>query len=153
MSDFQGDLLLKNTLDGGDIELTDDDLFVSDQGFDTAIYLSLFGGNELDNGSDSTKPKTWWGNLTETDNPERKIISHTQFIITGLPATPANLNKLKEAIKADLQWMVNELIIDTLNITVTIATKSRVNIIIEGIKNKKKIFGTKFEQNWLAKLG
>jgi len=95
MSDFQGDLLLKNTLDGGDIELTDDDLFVSDQGFDTAIYLSLFGGNELDNGSDSTKPKTWWGNLTETDNPERKIISHTQFIITGLPATPANLNKLK----------------------------------------------------------
>jgi hypothetical protein len=46
---FEGDLLLEDTPDGGDIRI-ENNLFVSDRSFNTAVYLSLFGGNKDDNG-------------------------------------------------------------------------------------------------------
>lgn len=151
MSDFQGDVLLYDTVDGGEISFSDDNLIMDDTGFETAIYLSLFGGNELDDGSESTLKYEWWGNKLE-DDPKYKLTSQTQNIIHGYPATPNNLNKVKEAVKQDLAWMISEGIIDNLTITATIPNKNRLNLTVEGIKDKEKIINTTYELNWLSKL-
>ena len=152
MSDFQGDVLHYSTDDGGEILLDDNNVIINDTGFDTAIYYSLFGGNDLDNGNEATKKFEYWGNKLEANNPERKLISRTQNILTGFPATIANLNKVNQAIKDDLKWMIDELIIDELNITLSMPSRNKINIEINGIKDKAKIFGVKYEKNWLSKL-
>src|SRR5512138_608105 len=132
--DFEGDLLLSNTPDGGDIFLDSNDCFIGDTGFETAIYLSLFGGNYDDNGTESTKNKSWWGNILEENNPERKLISRFQNLSRSIPLTPGNLLKLKDAIKEDLQWFIDDGVIDKLEINMIIPSKNRLNTEIKGMK-------------------
>ena len=48
LQDFEGDLLLADSADGGNV-LISDGLFQGDRSFNTAVYLSLFGGNRDDN--------------------------------------------------------------------------------------------------------
>jgi phage gp46-like protein len=152
MIDFQGDLLLYSTDDGGEIDLDENNIFSNDTGFETAIYLSLFCGNEQDNGSESTKNLEYWGNKLETNEPNNKLTSRLQNIIKGYPATPGNINKVKSAVNNDLAWMISDGIIDSLEITATIPTRNRLNLEINGLKNKSKIFGTAYEMSWLSKL-
>jgi len=152
MSDFQGDLLLFSTNDGGEIEFTENNCFQNDTGFETAIYLSLFGGNYNDNGTEATKNESWWGNNLENNNPERKLVSRFQNISRGLPLTPGNLLILKDAIKEDLQWFIDEKIIDILEINLSIPSKNRLLSEINGIKDKSKLFGVKYFKNFLSKI-
>jgi hypothetical protein len=151
-SEFQGDVLLFDTVDGGNIDLTDDNLVVNDTGFDTAIYLCLEGGNKKDNGTEATKKFQYWGNLLETD-PQYHLKSETQYIIEGLPPTPNNLNRVKEAAKQDLQVFLDQGTIDNLEIIATLPDRNRLNLVINGYKDKKLVFDTKYEKNWLSKLG
>lgn len=150
---FQGDVLLSATEDGGEIEFDDHDLIVADDGFNTSAYLTLFGGNYNDNGTTSTKKYEYWGNKLDKDNPERWLVSRTQNIINGLPATSENVLKLKEAIELDMNWYLTEKIIDTLDITITLPQLNRVKIELLGLKDKKTIFNLKYNKLWLAKLG
>jgi phage gp46-like protein len=152
MSDFQGDVLLLNTQDGGDILFDENNFIMNDTGFSTAIYLTLFSGNDEDDGTESTKNKQYWGNLLEKDTPERKLTSRTQNFMKGSSLTPGNLIKLKELIKQDLSWFLSEKIVDKFNITASIPSKNRVNIVIEGMKDKNKIIDFKYESNWLSKV-
>ena len=135
MNKLDGDILLYSTIDGGEINITND-FFEMTGGFDTAIYLTLFGGNENHDGTESTKKFQYWGNLLDQNNPDNQLVSRTQNIIRGLPATPANLLKLEEAVKLDMKWFLNNKIIDTLNVTTSIPSKNRVDI----YKKNKVIF-------------
>jgi phage gp46-like protein len=151
-SEFQGDVLLYDTPDGGNIDLTDDNLVVNDTGFNTAIYLCLEGGNKLDNGTEATKKHQYWGNLLE-DDPQYMLTSRMQYIIEGYPATPNNLNRVKEAAKQDLKIFLDLKIVDNLEITATMPNRNRLNLEIEGYKDKKLLFNSKYEKNWLSKIG
>ena len=57
-----GDVILRQTQNDGDICVTGG-LVAMDGGLSTAAYLSLFGGNFSDDGSQDN-PSTWWGNQT-----------------------------------------------------------------------------------------
>ncbi|MCL2410076.1 MAG: hypothetical protein FWC97_00390 [Treponema sp.] len=112
---FEGDLLLRDTLDGGDITITDG-FIVSDRTFDTAIYLSLFGGNKEDSGRVQNK-KTWWGNTLRGVNENQKLVSRFQAFIFGTPMSTKNILEAEEVAKLDLAWLVdeklaNEIIVD-----------------------------------------
>jgi phage gp46-like protein len=98
------DVYLFSTPDGGEIDANNGRLTMSD-GLDTAVYLSLFGGNEDDSGSDGDARKQWWGNLSETD-PPRQYRSETQHLLKSLPLIPASLRRIEDAAKRDLAWMV-----------------------------------------------
>jgi len=152
MSDFQGDVLLFSSGDGGEIELDENNFIVNDESFETSIYLTLFGGNKKDDGTPSKRKYAYWGNLLEKNNPERRLISRTQNILEGLPATSENLLKVKEAIKLDMKWYFEEAIIDNLEIITTIPEKNKIYIELRGMKNKNTIFDLKYKKNWLAKL-
>lgn len=57
--EFGGDVLLFDTEDGGEISVING-LVIADGGFNTAVYLSLFGGNK-DDGGEVASGDTWWG--------------------------------------------------------------------------------------------
>jgi phage gp46-like protein len=98
------DVLLFETPDGGDIEVVNG-AFTMDDGLSTAAFLSLFGGNEQDSGSDGDKPKEWWANKEEPDETKR-YRSELQYLLNTLPLVPANLKRFQDAATRDLAWMV-----------------------------------------------
>lgn len=144
---FEGDLLLKSTNDGGDIEIQDD-FFVMEGGLKSATYISLFGGNIKDNGTESTKNKSWWGNQLSPNEPNKKIISRTMAIIKGLPATPANLRKVEQSASDDLSWFKDEGICDNIEIEGSIPSRNRLELNVRMLKDGNEIDNFKFIENW-----
>lgn len=139
----QGDVLLYEKSDGGEINVTDGTVEMSG-GLETAAYVSLFGGNEADDGS-ADSPYQWWGNLAET-LPERQYRSETQHVINSCPPMPANLVKVEDAAKRDLAWFL----------TVGAATELEVSASMPGVNRvalrvnlgADRVF--EYTENWRA---
>ena len=105
MQNQQGDVKLFQTDNEGDITVRDGVVEMGG-GLETAAYLSLFGGNEDDDGL-ADNPKTWWGNLDEID-PAKQYRSETQNLLRGIPATSGNLRRIEDAASRDLAWFISE---------------------------------------------
>ena len=101
------DVLLYETNDGGEVVVEVGELAL-DYGLETAVYLSLFGGNEDDGGDRASESKQWWGNLAEPDS-RRHLRSETQHLLRTLPPTEANLLRVQDAMGRDLAWMQESL--------------------------------------------
>jgi phage gp46-like protein len=144
---YEGDILIHSTEDGGEINFNSGILEMT-KGFESMIYLLLFGGNIGDDGTKATENKEWWGNKTEPNNPERKIHSRLQNLIHGIPATPANLKKLEQAIIQDLSLLTTEKIADKIETDLSIPRKNWLDIKIIVWKDEKKLYETSFEINW-----
>lgn len=119
------DVLLQQSNDGGEITLQGGLLLLS-EGLETAVYLSLFGGNEDDPG-DVDSPLQWWGNLLEVE-PERSYRSETQYLLKSLPAIPANLRRIEQAAARDLQWMLDTENAQSVTVEATIPALNRVQL-------------------------
>ena len=100
-------LLYQADGDGGEIDVVNGEPALDD-GIETAVYLSLFGGNEDDPGLDGDTSRQWWGNAAEPV-ASRRYRSETQYVLHALAAVPANLRRVEDAAVRDLQWMVTEL--------------------------------------------
>jgi phage gp46-like protein len=141
-----GDVLLFQTNDDGDITVTGGITQLTG-GFDTAFYLSLFGGNFEDDGAQDN-PFTWWGNLLENE-PEGKYVSRTQNLLRGLPASSGNLRRIEEAALADLQWFLDAGIATDLTVEASIPEYGRVkisgSITVDGVTIPFTFF-----ENWKA---
>ncbi len=122
------DIKLTASPDGGDFEFVNGQLTLDD-GPETAIYLSLFGGNFDDSGDEVDDTKQWWGNLT-TDVDEEKYRSRTQHTLRGLPATTGNLVAVRNAATADLEWM-RRTVFDDISVTASIPQRGWVRISIQ----------------------
>jgi phage gp46-like protein len=103
---FEGDLLLVDTNDGGDT-VVKDGLFSGCRSFDTAVYLSLFGGNKNDPGK-VKNPREWWGNKLSGTAEAEKMTSRFQACIAGLPMTTKNIALCENAALLDLEWLRKE---------------------------------------------
>jgi hypothetical protein len=95
-----GDVLMVHADDRGDITERDG-FIVMTASFETMIYLSLFGGNEDDDGSEATEKLQWWGN--EGEAVENQYRSKFGALLTGLPVTSGSIKTLEEAAKEDLE--------------------------------------------------
>jgi phage gp46-like protein len=121
MIGFEGDVFLFQTNDNGDINI-ENGIIEMTGGLETTMYLSLFGGNFDENSE-------WWGNLTE-NNDVNKLISRTQSFIENMPLTTQNIERLKEVILIDLDWLKSENIANEINVNVFIVDINRIDIII-----------------------
>jgi len=119
--------------------------------FDTAVKLSLWGGNELDDGSaDSTEG--WWGNLLENET-QFKMISKTQHLLRSLPLTSASLRQIEEAVAADLDWFLTSGIASSIdNIRATLPAPNHVRITgdVKAV-GSESVFS--FTENWQSGVG
>lgn len=124
----EGDVLLYQTVDDGDINV-ENGLVEMSGGLQTAAYLSLFGGNEDDDGLEDN-PNTWWGNTTETES-SRKYISETQNLVESLPITSGNLLRVEDAAKRDLQWFLDEGVATSVSVSASILGLNMIKLTID----------------------
>lgn len=131
------DLALTISPDGADLVIEGD--LKADAGMLEAVYLSLFGGSDGE--------REWWGNLL-TSNEDEKLISRTQKLVNGLPATSSNLSKIHDAVAADLQWITGENgFADELTIETIIPEKNMVEIQISCAVSDR-LYEWKFRKGW-----
>jgi len=137
------DVLLFQTNDDGDITIEDGLVELTDD-FRTAAYLSLFGGNEDDDGRDDN-PLTWWANLNEID-PASKYVSETEFLLQSLPVTTSNLLRLEDAAIRDLSVFVDIGTVKELTVEVSLIDINKLKYVI----NLNGDETVTFIQNWKA---
>lgn len=142
----QGDVLLFQTVNDGDISVVNGVVEMT-AGFETAAYVSLFGGNIEDDGT-AANALTWWGNLDETE-PAKKYVSETQHLLDLLPPTSSNLLKLEAAASRDLQWFTDENIASSVTVVVTIPALNAVNFDIKILAEGQET-SFNFTENWKA---
>lgn len=121
------DVKLYQTTDDGDISVSGGIVELSG-GLETAAYLSLFGGNEDDDGRPDN-PRTWWGNLDEID-PARRYRSETQHLLKSIPATSGNLRRIEDAAKKDLAWLLSSKAAVSLSVAASIPGKNKIKIVV-----------------------
>lgn len=138
----QGDVILFQTEDGGNVEV-ENGLMTMSGGLQTSAYLSLFGGNryEINTNEETETFKEWWGNIGELE--VNQYISETQNIIDGLPATSSNLLKLEQSVLRDLNWMIEEKIASEINVNISIPL---LNVVKFQIDIDQEQF--EFIENW-----
>jgi phage gp46-like protein len=140
------DVLLFQTNDNGEVEI-ESGLVTLTPGLDTAAYLSLFGGNWKDDGSQNNR-QTWWGNLGEQD-PSRRYRSETQYLLGTIPATSRNLRRVEDAAARDLQWLLDESIASSLTVSASLIGLNRVKIEIT-IRAEGDEAQFDYTENWRA---
>ncbi len=147
---FEGDVLLFNTQDGGEIN------FVNGQpemtgAFETMLFLCLFGGNFEDDGLENNK-KTWWANYNE-NNPDRRYISRFQNLaMGGLPLTSGNLRRLEDAVLSDLAIFKNEKIADEVTAIASIPARNKLNLAVNITGTEGETTSVDFLLNWQSFL-
>jgi phage gp46-like protein len=140
------DVLLFQTNDNGEMEI-EGGLVTLTPGLDTSAYLSLFGGNWKDDGSQNNR-QTWWGNLDETELAKR-YRSETQYLLGTIPATSRNLRRIEDAATRDLQWLLDESIASSLTVSASLIGLNRVKIgVIIRAEGDESQFN--YTENWRA---
>jgi len=142
----EGDVKLFDTPNNGDI-CVESGVALLDSGLETALYLSLFGGNEDDSGAKESK-LTWWGNYSETVEAN-KYVSETQHVLKSLPGTTANMGRLKDAVLRDIQWFVDEGIASETGCEIVLPAINSVHIAV-AIDYLGTKLNFKFIENWKA---
>lgn len=142
----QGDVRLFQTNDGGDMSVTGG-IVAMDGGLETAVYLSLFGGNENDSGGDGAV-STWWGNLSEIDTV-RQYRSETQNLLRSIPATSFNLRRIEDAAARDLAWLISEGAASSVSVFASVQGLNtiRITVTIEALGETSEFV---FAENWKA---
>jgi phage gp46-like protein len=142
----QGDVSLYQTNDGGEISALDGIVAMSG-GLETAAYLSLFGGNEDDDGR-ADNALNWWANIDETD-PSREYHSEVQHLLRSLPATTGNLRRLEDAARRDLSWFEADNVASSVNVVASIPGVNQIKLSID-IEALGEEASFEFVENWKA---
>jgi phage gp46-like protein len=141
------DVHLFHTPDGGDIKYTNGQAVMAD-GLETAAYLSLFGGNEDDNGTEATEHLQWWGNLDEPI-ADRRQRSATQSLLRALPATSGNLGRARDAAERDLAWF-KQGFADSVTVVASIPARNTLKLEVTIVIGSNKVTFPFFER-WQQK--
>lgn len=139
----QGDVLLYQTVDDGNISIEGGVVALSG-GLQTAAYLSLFGGNEQDDGRKESSAQ-WWGNLGEPVEKQQR--SETQFLIASIPAAPVNLRRVEDAARRDLSWLVSSKAASRVTAEASMPRVNTVSVLVT-IEADGGVTELEFVENW-----
>ncbi len=146
MAEQQGDVSLFQTDDEGDITV-EGGIVTMSGGLETSAYLSLFGGNEDDDGREDN-PANWWGNIDEVD-PTKEYHSETQNLLQALPATTGNLRRTEDAANRDLSWFITSKVASSVTVSASIPGINRIKLTID-IEAQGEESSFEFVENWKA---
>lgn len=136
------DVLLYQTDDDGEVNISGGVVELS-SGLETAVYVSLFGGNEDDaGGGDETL--SWWGN----DGELQQYRSRTQHMLRSIPPIPANLRRIEDAGNSDLAWMLKEGAASSVDVAASMPGLNRVSIVVT-IDGDQQLT---YSENWRASV-
>jgi len=143
---MQGDVLLFNTPDGGEINIKNGIVELTG-GFETAVYLALFGGDNRDDTTIDNK-FNWWGNVVEPD-PVFHYRSITQYNLLNLLPISSNLVTLENGVVSDLQRFIDIKAFDSVNVDVSFVGLRKIKIVIDIAANGENI-KLEYLENWKA---
>lgn len=146
MAAQQGDVSLFQTDDEGDITV-EGGIVTMSGGLETSAYLSLFGGNEDDDGR-ADNPANWWANIDEVDTA-REYHSETQNLLQALAATTGNLRRIEDAANRDLAWFITSKVASSINVDASIPGINRIKLTID-IEAQGEESSFEFVENWKA---
>lgn len=139
------DLLLDETLDGGDIVLKGNDMQVI-YGFQNMPYIGMFGGNPgfvTPTNRLKNQAFDFWGNaLLMPNKPLVQFNSTTEHVLNNTALTSNGRILIEQAVRNDLQFMTSFAIV---SVAVAISGVDKVNIGVrvqepDNIENKDYIF-------------
>ena len=142
----EGDVKLFQTDDDGEITV-ENGLVEMSGGLETAAYLSLFGGNEDDDGR-ANNPANWWANLDEVD-PMREYHGESQNLLQALPATTGNLRRIEDAARRDLAWLLDSGVASSVLVSASIPGINKIKLTID-IEAVGQASSFEFVENWKA---
>ena len=140
------DVLLYQTADDGDIISQNGVVQLTNQ-FDTAVYISLFGGNFADDGIPDSNQQ-WWGNSLDADT-SRHVRGETETLLSGLPVVSRNLRKVEAAALRDLNWMLMSKVADNITAVASIPTINKIKLVIT-ITAQGEESQFEYVENWKA---
>ena len=146
MAEQQGDVLLYQSNDNGEISAEAGVVRMAG-GLETAAYLSLFGGNEQDDGRQDN-PLQWWGNRDETEQ-EKQYRSETQYLLRSIPSIPANLRRVEDAAKRDLDWFLTVGAATSVDVSASMPGLNKVRLVI-ALNIEGDPTELEFVENWKA---
>ena len=146
MAEQQGDVSLFQTNDEGNITV-EGGIVTMSGGLETSAYLSLFGGDEDDDGRDNN-PANWWANIDEVD-PAKEYHSETQNLLQALPATTGNLRRIEDAANRDLAWFITNKVASSVNVAASIPGINKIKLTID-IEAQGEESSFEFVENWKA---
>lgn len=146
MAEQQGDVSLFQTDDDGNITV-EGGIVTMGGGLETSAYLSLFGGNEDDDGREDN-PANWWANIDEVD-PSNEYRSETQNLLQALAATSGNLRRIEDAANRDLSWFITNKVASSVNVAASIPGINRIKLTID-IEAQGEESSFELVENWKA---
>jgi hypothetical protein len=133
------DLLLIETLNGGDLYKKGNDLLMI-PGWQNMPYLAMFGGNVeavTKARSSGEEDFSWWGNnLLMQGNSSIQFNSLTENALKNTPLTSAGRVVIQKAVERDLDFMKEFAVI---KVTVSIVGPNRVQINIDVLQPSGKV--------------
>lgn len=146
MTQYQGDALWGACPDGGTIEFREG-LVVRSGGLAGAVYISMMGGNQLDEG-DPESLLQWWGNHLDTDENVH-VRGRTGTLIAGIPMSSGNLARIVEAIESDLAWMITMGVATSIEASAGIEAARRIvlTVVVTAFDRTETFI---FRQNWIS---
>lgn len=125
------DVMMFHGADGGEVTIEGGQILLRD-GPETAVYLSLFGGDERDRGTPDTISKTWWGNRGESD-AERRYRSETAALLATAPITTSSARAIESAATRDLAWMTSgaSAYAETVAAVVTLPARNQIRLRVD----------------------
>lgn len=146
--EFGGDVLLFDAQDGAEISIING-LITMDKGFNSAVYLSLFGGDKDDTG-EVVNNNTWWGNKIQNISGNEKLVSRFQAFITSVPLITKNVELAEHKVKQDLQWMIDDGIADSIEAEIQVVGRKDINLKIVIAKYGEVIEAGNYSLQWGA---
>lgn len=146
--EFGGDVLLFDTQDGAEITIFNG-LISMDKGFNSAVYLSLFGGDKDDTG-EVVNNNTWWGNKIQNISENEKLVSRFQAFITSVPLISKNVKLAEGKVIQDLQWMIDDGIADSIEAEIQVVGRKDINLKIVIAKFGEVIEAGNYSLQWGA---
>jgi phage gp46-like protein len=133
----QGDIYLYESEDGGEITVRNGEP-VMDAGMETAAYLSLFSNEDEDH----------W--INEYAKEDEKIESQFYAFIRGNPKTVTNMNKAKDLLRKDFDWMLRVGLADRIETDIESVSIIHVLLKVKILKDEQTINESVFKLNWRA---
>lgn len=122
------DFALFETMDGGDMSLSNNDINTTESLW-MQIYLGLFGGNvrqsTVDGIEDDEQRFDWWANAFLTTEPDEQMNSETERVLNEVALNASGRLKIEQAVNNDLSFLQK---LGTVDVEVSIPTIDRVQI-------------------------
>ena len=122
------DVLLLQETGGLGIQVSDDGLVSLTKGIQTAVILSLAGGNAADLNISATDKYQFWGNLALPE-PSR-LRGETLAMLSREAVHSGNISRVQRSAERDLAWLVSSGYVTDLTVSARVSRPRRVEITV-----------------------